>query len=47
MPSNNNRINLQVGFNVDQASVNAVKKSLQDLQHIKFKDFNGPRESLR
>ena len=46
MPNNNNRINFQVGYNVDQASVNAVKKSLQDLQNIKFKDFKGPRQDL-
>ena len=46
MPSNNNRINFQVGYNVDQASVNAVKKSLQDLQNIKIKDFNGPKKQL-
>ena len=46
MPNNNNRINFQVGYNVDQASVNAVKKSLQDLQNIKFKDFNGPKKDL-
>ena len=46
MPNNNNRINFQVGYNVDQASVNAVKKSLQDLQNIKFKDFNGPKQDL-
>ena len=39
MPSNNGgKINFQVGYNVDQASVNAVKKSLQDLQNIKPKD---------
>ena len=46
MPNNNNRINFQVGYNVDQASVNAVKKSLQDLQNIKLKDFNGPKKDL-
>ena len=46
MPNNNNRINFQVGYNVDQASVNAVKKSLQDLQNIKIKDFKGPRQDL-
>ena len=46
MPNNNNRINFQVGYNVDQASVNAVKKSLQDLQNIKIKDFNGPKKDL-
>ena len=46
MPSNNNRINFQVGYNVDQASVNAVKKSLQDLQNIKVKDFSGPKKQL-
>ena len=46
MPNNNNRINFQVGYNVDQASVNAVKKSLQDLQNIKFKDYNGPKQDL-
>ena len=46
MPSNNNRINFQVGYNVDQASVNAVKKSLQDLQNIKMKDFSGPKKQL-
>jgi len=43
MPSNNSQINIGVKYNVDQASVNAVKKSLQDLQNIKFKDFKGPR----
>ncbi len=46
MPSNNNRINFQVGYNVDQASVNAVKKSLQDLQNIKIKDFSGSKSQL-
>ena len=46
MPSNNNRINFQVGYNVDQASVNAVKKSLQDLQNIKIKDFSGSKKQL-
>ena len=46
MPNNNNRINFQVGYNVDQASVNAVKKSLQDLQNIKLKDFSGQKKDL-
>ena len=46
MPSNNNRINFQVGYNVDQSSVNAVKKSLQDLQNIKVKDFSGTKKDL-
>ena len=46
MPSNNNRINFQVGYNVDQSSVNAVKKSLQDLQNIKLKDFSGTKQDL-
>jgi len=46
MPNNNNRINFQVGYNVDQASVNAVKKSLQDLQNIKPKDFSGTKKQL-
>ena len=46
MPSNNSQINIGVKYNVDQASVNAVKKSLQDLQNIKPKDFNGPKKDL-
>ena len=46
MPNNNNRINFQVGYNVDQASVNAVKKSLRDLQNIKMADFTGPQSQL-
>ena len=46
MPNNNNRINFQVGYNVDQSSVNAVKKSLQDLQNIKLKDFSGTKQDL-
>ena len=37
--SNGGRINFQVGYNVDQNSINQVKKSLQDLQNIKFSNF--------
>ena len=46
MPSNNSQINIGVKYNVDQASVNAVKKSLQDLQNIKIKDFSGTKKEL-
>ena len=37
--TNGGRINFQVGYNVDQNSVSQVKKSLQDLQNIKFSNF--------
>ena len=47
MPSNQSNINIGVKYNVDQASVNAVKKSLQDLQNIKPTDFKGTRQELR
>lgn len=46
MPSNQTNINIGVKYNVDQASVNAVKKSLQDLQNIKPKDFSGTKTQL-
>ncbi len=46
MPSNQANINIGVKYNVDQSSVNAVKKSLQDLQHIKIKDFSGTKNQL-
>jgi len=44
MPSKKSTLEFGVKFTTDQASVNAVKKSLQDIQNIKFKDFNGPNE---
>lgn len=46
MPSNQTNINIGVKYNVDQSSVNAVKKSLQDLQNIKVKDFSGTKTQL-
>lgn len=46
MPANGGRINFQVGYNVDQSSFNNVKKSLQDLQKIKIKDFSGTNKEL-
>jgi hypothetical protein len=46
MPSNQTNINIGVKYNVDQSSVNAVKKSLQDLQHIKVSDFSGTKKQL-
>ena len=45
--SNGGRINFQVGYNVDQNSVNQVRKSLQDLQKIKIADFKGTDEQLQ
>jgi len=44
MPSKKSTLEFGVKYTVDQASVNAVKKSLQDIQNIKFKDFNGPND---
>jgi len=46
MPNNQTNINIGVKYNVDQTSVNAVKKSLQDLQNIKPKDFSGTKTQL-
>ena len=46
MPSSNNRINFQVGYNVDQASVSAVKKSLQQIGKIKPTNFTGTKKEL-
>jgi hypothetical protein len=47
MPSNQTNINIGVKYNVDQASVSAVKKSLQDLQNIKPTEFKGTINDLR
>ena len=44
--TNGGRINFQVGYNVDQNSVNQVKKSLQDLQSIKFSNFEGTQRQF-
>ena len=46
MPAND-RINLQVGYTVDQQSLNKVKSSLQDLQKIKLADFSGTDKELK
>ena len=46
MPSNQTNINIGVKYNVDQSSVNAVKKSLQDLQNIKPANFSGTKNQL-
>jgi len=41
MPNNQSQINIGVKYNVDQSSVNAVKKSLQDIQNIKPSSYQG------
>jgi len=45
MPSNNT-INFGIKFNTDKSSLNDLKKSLQDLQHIKLADFSGSQKEL-
>ena len=47
MPSNQTNINIGIKYNVDQSSVNAVKKSLQDIQNIKPSNFSGTVKELR
>ena len=46
MPNNQTNITIGVKYNVDQTSVNAIKKSLQDLQKIKVGDFSGSERNL-
>ena len=49
MPSTKNGGNIKFGidFEANQASLNKLKKSLQDLQKIKPGDFKGSREELQ
>ena len=42
----NNRINFQVGFNVDQSSLSQVSAAFQKLRNFKFSDFKGTKEQL-
>ena len=47
MPANGkNRINFQVGFNVDKASLNQVQQAFKKIQDIKPTDFSGTRHQL-
>ena len=47
MPANgNNRINFQVGFNVDKASLNQIQQAFKKIQDIKPADFSGTRHQL-
>ena len=49
MPSTKNGGNIKFGidFEANQASLNKLKKSLQDLQKIKLGDFKGSKEELQ
>ena len=49
MPSSRNGGNIKFGidFEANQASLNKLKKSLQDLQKIKLGDFKGSKEELQ
>lgn len=49
MPSSKNGGNIKFGidFEANQASLNKLKKSLQDLQKIKLGDFKGSKEELQ
>ena len=49
MPSTKNGGNIKFGidFEANQASLNKLKKSLQDLQKIKLGDFKGSKEQLQ
>jgi len=49
MPSGGkNQINIGVKFNVDDASVQSIKKTLQDLQssNLNIKNFSGTQTEL-
>lgn len=46
MAQQGGRINFQVGFTTDQASVNQLKTSLQNLSKIKIGNFKGTKEEL-
>lgn len=43
----NNRINFQVGFNVDRTSLNQVKTAFQEIQNIKPASFSGTEAELQ
>ena len=46
MATNGNRINFQVGFNVDKSSLNQVSQAFQKIQNIKPVNFSGTQKEL-